>query len=199
MFKKSILAGLIAILIAGSWVGLANYQEQQKLADQARFRTYVTDIVSMAKVPISEVKKQLLINKIINISNKQITSQLGREIFVLILFIETKFNHSLKSPVGATGIAQLMPKYFSDFAKICNLSIKPEDINDLDVNLTVGACLFNDLLAKQKGNYLLAAAAYNAGNESPTVKKLKQLGSINTETANYIAKLAFLRKTVGTP
>jgi hypothetical protein len=98
--------------------------------------------------------------------------------------------------MGATGVAQIMPKYAKEFASLCNLGeLGPNDVEDTFLNLTLGACLFSHLL-KQTSNSMIALAAYNAGERSSAVKELIRLGTMNLETANYVAKNAYLREVM---
>ena len=88
-----------------------------------------------------------------------------------------------------------MPAYFVEFAKDCGLKVNKDDIYDVDLNLTVGSCHFNNLL-KQHKNIFVALAAYNAGSGSKTVKNVKNLENINTETSNYLSKFAYIQSLV---
>jgi len=111
-----------------------------------------------------------------------------RRAFIILVCIESRFNSGAKSRVGAVGLTQVMPKYADSFAADCYTSTKPLDLWVPEVNLRVGACQFLKLLIQYKGRYSLALAAYNAGAESPTVKRLRRHERVNPETAAYIAQ-----------
>lgn len=77
------------------------------------------------------------------------------DIFVRQIRRESNFNPTARSPVGASGLAQLMP----DTAR--GLGVK--NIFDPEENLRGGARFMADLLRQYNGDYRLALAAYNAG------------------------------------
>jgi soluble lytic murein transglycosylase len=76
---------------------------------------------------------------------------------------ESAFNIDAKSPVGATGLMQLMPTTAKETAKKAGLVYKPQDLLQADKNITLGSRYLNQLLGSFSGNRILAAAAYNAG------------------------------------
>ena len=78
---------------------------------------------------------------------------------------ESSFDQHAKSPVGASGYMQLMPKTAEETAKKIGLT-SYKDISQLDqgeINVQLGAGYFNELLERYDGNRVLATAAYNAG------------------------------------
>ncbi len=77
---------------------------------------------------------------------------------------ESAFDERAKSPVGAMGLMQLMPKTAQYTAK--KFGVKHTDISDLldaEHNMRLGSHYLKHLLAQFDGNRILAAAAYNAG------------------------------------
>jgi len=146
----------------------------------------------------SPLKKEILVRQIVRVSEERLSNRVAQEAFITLICIESKFNQSAKSPVGATGLAQVMPRYIKDFASLCSLEINPDDIFDPEINLTLGACYFNSLLKDEKisGNVGLALGAYNAGKYGETFKKLTKMQAINNETANYISKYLVLRESM---
>lgn len=78
---------------------------------------------------------------------------------------ESSFDEHAKSPVGASGYMQLMPKTAAATAKKIGLT-EYTNIDQLDqgeINVQLGAGYFNQLLTRYDGNRVLATAAYNAG------------------------------------
>lgn len=146
----------------------------------------------------SPLKKDLLVKQIVRVSEERLTDRAAQEAFVTLICIESKFNQAAKSPVGATGLTQVMPKYIKDFASLCSVEISPEDAYDPEINLILGACYFNSLLKDEdiSGNVGLALGAYNAGKYGDTFKKLTKMQAINNETANYISKFLVLREAM---
>lgn len=111
------------------------------------------------------------------------------EAFVAMLCIESQFDQSAKSPVGAVGVSQLMPQYLQDFSKDCGLGrVVPKDIEQLAINLRLGACHFRAVLNSVGGNIPLALASYNAGSNSRTLANLRKGGTGAKETSDYIAR-----------
>jgi hypothetical protein len=154
---------------------------------------FITDMMTRCGAGLSAAKTAILRDQILRVIHTRVEGVEAQQAFVYILCIESKYQQKARSPVGAVGIAQIMPKFANDFAKMCALGdIQPDDIQDTEVNLHLGACLFNKLV-KDSGNIFLAAAMYNAGAASSSVKNLKALVNPVHETAGYIAKVAYLK------
>ncbi|MEJ2609609.1 MAG: transglycosylase SLT domain-containing protein [Candidatus Thiodiazotropha sp.] len=81
-----------------------------------------------------------------------------------ILRQESAFISDAKSPAGARGLMQLMPKTATQVAK--ELKQLPPNLNDLfqpEVNIKLGAGYLNKIYHQLQENPVLATAAYNAG------------------------------------
>ncbi len=77
---------------------------------------------------------------------------------------ESAFNEKARSPTGARGLMQIMPRTGRDIAK--NLKERWRGNNSLYnpvTNLKYGAYYYQKLLTQFDGHYALALAAYNAG------------------------------------
>lgn len=112
----------------------------------------------------------------------------------IVLGIESKFDNSSESPVGAVGIGQLMPAYSQDFGSSCGLgNVSEPDIHDNSVNAYLSACYFKYLNDKFVGLSSLSLVAYNAGPNSRDVKNLSNLSSIGNEPANYVSKYNLIK------
>lgn len=77
---------------------------------------------------------------------------------------ESAFNETAQSPVGARGLMQIMPRTGRQIAR--NLKEKwhkKKSLFDPEINLKYGSYYYKKMLNKFNGNYVLAAAAYNAG------------------------------------
>ena len=86
---------------------------------------------------------------------------------------ESRFENSSESPVGATGIMQVMPitgEWISN-----QMNIKHYHLNDLNDNIFLGVWYLDYTHKKYNNNSLLAVASYNAGpnNVSNWVKQYK--------------------------
>jgi soluble lytic murein transglycosylase len=78
---------------------------------------------------------------------------------------ESSFDQYAKSPVGASGYMQLMPRTAKETAKKIGLTNYDEafHLDQGEVNVQLGTAYFNGLLSRYDGNRVLATAAYNAG------------------------------------
>lgn len=105
---------------------------------------------------------------------------------------ESSFMQDAKSPVGAKGLMQLMPKTASNLKKG---RVNTPYLLDVENNIKLGTKYLKILLGKNKGNRVLATASYNAGpyRVSTWVDSLKSVPAdiwIETipfkETRNYV-------------
>lgn len=157
---------------------------------------FVLKVMDTCKAQLSDARKKLLAGQIARISQR-FSDRQHQEAFVLLVCIESKFSNSVRSKVGAMGLTQVMPKYAQAFAQECGLGkIDLKDMDDAEVNLTVGACYFNSLLTKFDGSVTLALAGYNSGPDSSTTKNLKALKEGHNETMGYISKFSYLREVM---
>jgi soluble lytic murein transglycosylase-like protein len=145
---------------------------------------------------LSAARKQLLANQIDRIAKIYLNKESHIQAFIGLLCIESKFDNTARSKVGAVGIAQIMPKFASYFSEECKLgSMDAADLADTEVNLMVGACHFSKLVEALDGNIALALSGYNSGMESETTKRLAKLAEGHQETMSYIAKFyTFINK-----
>jgi hypothetical protein len=145
-------------------------------------------------VDFSVARKNTLANTIAQVIPSYIKERKEQELFVILLCVESKYDNKGKSSAGAVGIAQILPKYAQNFSNLCNMGdLRQGDAEDLLINLSLGACLFNSLHLELKSS-MLSFAAYNAGLRSDAVRSMAGLGTMNKETANYVAKAAFLKE-----
>ena len=102
---------------------------------------------------------------------------------------ESDFNTKCVSSAGAKGIMQLMPYECKEFGVT--------DPFDAEQNIMASAKLLKAHLEKFNGDYILAAAAYNAG--SGAVKKYGGVPPYK-ETQNYVKKIKqFMKDGVTVP
>jgi soluble lytic murein transglycosylase len=81
---------------------------------------------------------------------------------------ESRFITNAQSPVGAAGLMQLMPATARYVARKIGLDdFSPRQVNDVDINIQLGANYLNMVLDKLDGSQTLATAAYNAGPGRP--------------------------------
>ena len=204
---KRILMGLIVLVALG--LAYSNGQMRKTISsaatsvekaktpaeEQAEIVTFVLTAMEMPPVAkMSDAVKLVKAEKIAKVLMRFLTTQIAREQFVAMVKNETNFNHSLVSPVGAVGIAQVMRPTFKETMVKLNMGITADDITNEEINLMVGAYYYNEMIGQQKGNPRLATIAYNGGKT--TADKFKKMTAINAESANYALKTDHVRETV---
>lgn len=77
---------------------------------------------------------------------------------------ESMLNANARSPVGATGLMQLMPNTAKYLAKKNRFKYKGvKSLRDPETNINYGSLYLQELLGEYNNNRVLASAAYNAG------------------------------------
>jgi soluble lytic murein transglycosylase len=77
---------------------------------------------------------------------------------------ESAFNKDARSPAGALGLMQLMPKTGSLTAKKHNIPLPSTSLLfEPDKNITIGSAYLKQVMEEYDDNIVLASAAYNAG------------------------------------
>lgn len=111
---------------------------------------------------------------------------------------ESRFMTQARSGVGASGLMQLMPATAVWTAKRIRLaSFRPALINQLDINVLLGSSYLKYVLDSNRGDAILATAAYNAGpqrakkwQDSKPLEGAIYIESIPfTETREYVQKV----------
>jgi soluble lytic murein transglycosylase-like protein len=146
---------------------------------------------------LSAARREILAEQIRVVGEAFFAKKEERRWYYFLICIESKFQNEARSPVGAVGLTQVMPKYASEFAKACQLgALEPKDLNDSQVNLMVGACRFRELMVHYSGDPTLALAAYNSGLDSPTVRKAvtSDVRQGHPETVGYLAAAFILEQ-----
>ena len=77
---------------------------------------------------------------------------------------ESAFSRDARSPAGALGLMQLMPRTARAIAReIKHPTPRRKDLFEPDTNITLGTAYLDRVLERFEGNSVLATAAYNAG------------------------------------
>ena len=107
---------------------------------------------------------------------------------------ESNFDPNAKSPRGARGYMQLMPKTAKEIAKKLNIdfSIRQLEENHM-LNIRLGAEYLARLIQKFDGNYVLALAAYNAGplNVQRWINSAGDPRQTEIDTIDWIERIPF--------
>lgn len=89
---------------------------------------------------------------------------LDKTLVYSIIRQESLFDSKAKSPVGASGLMQLMPATAKNVAKRLNMPFNAGRLtSDPDYNITLGSAYLQDLITEYNGSLVLAIASYNAG------------------------------------
>ena len=206
--KKIIFYSLLFYVLSSAgliWYGFYLFEANKKQAaeinesvqkdnENAQVFQFVLSLMKVSRADLSDYEKLYIAQTIVRVSEYILVELENRKAFAVLVAIESKFNKNAKSPVGAVGLSQVMPRYAPSFGKPCGIAnFKPEEVSDPELNLLLGACQFKELL-NALNNTALALVAYNSGQNSESIKELKSLGNIqNTETANYVSKFTYLK------
>jgi soluble lytic murein transglycosylase len=116
---------------------------------------------------------------------------------------ESEFNAAAKSPVGASGLMQLMPATAKAVAKAYKVKFDSAQLTNPAYNTQLGEAHLRDLIDSYNGSYFLSLAAYNAGG-GRVAEWIKQFGDPRdpqvdpidwieripfTETRHYVIKI----------
>lgn len=184
---------------------ISDFQAHQAAA-AAKVREYekaeaaVVSAIRFSNAKVSESQKASMVAILSRIAMNEFSNFEQRELWLVLLGIESRFNVKAKSPSGALGIGQVMPGSAKWYGEQCGLpAISEEDLFDLTINATISACIFNQLLKRTNGSPSMMLLAYNAGEFTKDLARLEKMESINKESASYIAKISrFLEKMRGT-
>ena len=116
---------------------------------------------------------------------------------------ESEFNAGAKSPVGASGLMQLMPATARGVARQYKVKYSKSQLTNAAYNQQLGEAFLHDLIEGYSGSYFLALAAYNAGPgrvkewmgiygdpRNPDVDPIDWIERIPfTETRRYVFKI----------
>lgn len=87
--------------------------------------------------------------------------QLNPFLVVSLIRQESRFQPKIKSPVGATGLMQIMPATGKEIA--AQINKKDYDLTDPEDNISMGTWYLNQTHDTYNNNSMLAVASYNAG------------------------------------
>jgi soluble lytic murein transglycosylase len=116
---------------------------------------------------------------------------------------ESEFNAAAKSPVGASGLMQLMPATARMVAKQYKVKYSADQLTNAAYNTQLGEAFLRGVIDDYGGSYFMALAAYNAGGgrvaewvkqfgdpRDPSVDPIDWIERIPfTETRQYVIKI----------
>ncbi|MBD2667398.1 lytic transglycosylase catalytic [Richelia sinica FACHB-800] len=89
--------------------------------------------------------------------------QLNTLLVTALMRQESRFERRIKSPVGATGLMQVMPSTAAWIAPQINMDIKKIDLENPEDNIMLGTWYLDHTHQQYGNNSMLAIASYNAG------------------------------------
>lgn len=90
--------------------------------------------------------------------------QLDPSLVAAVIRRESQFDRDVRSPVGATGLMQLMPATAAETARRVALpEFRQDQVTVPEVNMTLGARYLRDMLDRYGGSVTPALISYNAG------------------------------------
>ncbi len=118
-----------------------------------------------------------------------------------VIYVESRFDPSVTSPVGARGLMQIMPATFKDIQKALKTDYTDDDLYDPAVNIRAGT-YYLSYLHKILGDWELVHAAYNAGignvwswlDDERYSKDGRLIDIPFSETENYLKKVAIAKE-----
>ena len=161
----------------------------RKTEEDVAVKTQTLRMMALVGFKGSAAYREILADLVVDSSRKVFGDDVENRLrFVIMVGIESAYERGAKSPVGAAGLTQIIPKWAQEFSDRCSLGkLASEDLWSDAVNLRVGACQFRYLLAEASIPDE-AFLAYNRGKNSPDMLKIKRLGQINRESADYLVR-----------
>lgn len=121
-----------------------------------------------------------------------------------LILQESYYNPKARSPVGATGLMQLMPPTAKEHARRLGITFAASRLENPDVNVRLGTFHLKMLIDMFRGNTYLAVASYNAGQgnvlkwrrAAPSKPVDEFLESIPfPETRGYVKRVTMLKSS----
>jgi soluble lytic murein transglycosylase len=194
----------VVIFAAGLFIKDKNSPKNVSITDKLSYKVtqeeelgnYILLQMRIVKSQMTEVRKQVTAKQIVSVAMDILETQEQRKQFVTLLAIESKFDNKAKSHVGATGMGQIMPAYAKEFAAKCGIkNVSADDLMIPEINLTIAACRFRELMEIFPGQISLVLVSYNAGQNSNQIKQLQELRNLSTvETSSYLSKFMYLKE-----
>jgi soluble lytic murein transglycosylase len=106
---------------------------------------------------------------------------------------ESEFNAGAKSPVGASGLMQLMPGTARAVAKQYKIKFAAAQLINPTYNVQLGEAHLRDLIDSYRGSYFLSLAAYNAGGGrvQEWIKAFGDPRDARTDPIDWIERIPF--------
>ncbi|RMG94453.1 MAG: lytic transglycosylase domain-containing protein [Deltaproteobacteria bacterium] len=106
-----------------------------------------------------------------------------------VVWVESRFDPSARSPAGAVGLMQLMPRTAREIGRRMGKRIRRRNPAS---NLDAGCFYLRRMLDGQRGNVRWALAAYHAGPGNAA--RYRRRGRMSEATARYVARVLEVRR-----
>jgi soluble lytic murein transglycosylase len=111
------------------------------------------------------------------------------ELLAALIREESRFDPSAESRASARGLTQFVYSTAQRYASTIGLrELRPEQLNDPEISIALGAAYLSDLLARFDGRLETAVTAYNAGEEQARVWRSY---CYSRDPAEYFSKVGF--------
>ena len=137
-----------------------------------RGRRFLPLFIAFAKLPVEQKqdvmvqKFDLLFPRLYSTEVKEMANLTGlpSSLIFSIMRQESAFNMNSRSPANAYGLMQVIPPLAKSLARKHKVEYKKaEDLYNPQINIKIGSFELSAQVKKQKDQYALVAAAYNAG------------------------------------
>lgn len=142
-----------------------------------RGQRFLPLFIAFAKLPI-EQKQDIIAQKYdlmfprlyqTEVKEMALITGLPSSLIFSIMRQESAFNMNSRSPANAYGLMQVIPPLAKHLARKHKVEYKkPEDLFNPQINIKIGSYELSAQVKKQKDQYALVAAAYNAGPSAVT-------------------------------
>jgi soluble lytic murein transglycosylase len=134
---------------------IAKLEDREKPAEKAEYQALSQkSIYWQARYPFPYFQE---------IEKWSISRQLNPLLVTALMRQESRFQAKIKSPVGATGLMQVMPSTAAWIAPQMNADIKKINLENANDNIMLGTWYLDYTHRQYSNNSMLAIASYNAG------------------------------------
>lgn len=134
---------------------IAKLEDREKPAEKAEYQALSQkSIYWQARYPLPYFQE---------IEKWSISRQLNPLLVTALMRQESRFQTKIKSPVGATGLMQVMPSTAAWIAPQMNADIKKINLENANDNIMLGTWYLDYTHRQYNNNSMLAIASYNAG------------------------------------
>ncbi|MFM6281106.1 MAG: lytic transglycosylase domain-containing protein, partial [Dolichospermum sp.] len=134
---------------------ISKLEDREKAAEKAEYQALSQkSIYWQARYPLPYFQE---------IEKWSLSRQLNPLLVTALMRQESRFQVKIKSPVGATGLMQVMPSTAAWIAPQINADIKKINLENANDNIMLGTWYLDYTHQQYSNNSMLAIASYNAG------------------------------------